>query len=92
VRLVDRDQAGRSLLEQRAELVPGKRLGCGQDEKRPSFGDACQRSASIRSADRTVEPDGRHAELLHLEVLILEEGEERPTRPPSPRRRSEGSW
>src|SRR5438128_2052824 len=77
VRLVDRDETGRRLLEQRAELVPGEGLGRGENEQRSTRGDAGERRTSIRSADRTVEPDGRHAELLHLQVLVLEQGEQR---------------
>ena len=77
VRLVDRDQGGRNDLEQAAELVAGERLGRGEDEERAALRDACQTLAAIGDAHRAVEADRRHAELLHLEILVLEQREQR---------------
>ena len=77
VRLVHRHQRGRHDLEQAAELVAGERLRRGQDEQRAALGDARQTLATIGDADRAVEANGRHAELLHLQVLVLEQREER---------------
>ena len=77
VRLVDGDQPGRHDLEQPPELGTGERFGRGQDEQRAALGDARQPLAAIGDADGAVEPDRRHAELLHLEVLVLEQREQR---------------
>ena len=77
VRLVDRDEARRALCEERSELVTGEGLGCGQHEDRPTRRDAGQRRAPVGHADRAVEPHRRYAELLELQELIFEQGEER---------------
>src|SRR5207249_9746535 len=44
---------------------------------RATLSDARERRAAVRRADRAVEAHGRHAELLHLEVLVLEERQQR---------------
>src|SRR5262249_52507721 len=75
--LVDRHQGRRHDLEQAAELVARERLRRGEDQQRAALRDARQALAAIRDPDRAVEAYGRHAELLHLQILVLEEREER---------------
>src|SRR5262249_61552011 len=63
--------------EQTPELVAGERLRGGEDEERAALRDACQTLPAIGDAHSAVEADRRDAELLHLEVLVLEKREQR---------------
>src|SRR5439155_23328271 len=76
-RHVDRDQARRLLLEELAQYFARQRLGRREDEQRAALSDAREGRAAVRRADRAVEAHGRHVELLHLEVLVLEERQQR---------------
>src|SRR6185436_5231343 len=75
--LVDGDEAGRVLLEERAELVARERLGRGQDEERSAIRQSGERLAALGDTDRAVQSDRRNTVLHQLLVLVLEQRQER---------------